>query len=285
MIYCKELDISFKEKEEMFLALKTHENDILTLKKAQTYKSHEKGQFSPINSLDISKLDESVKASFHMKDGYFYPITNTTNYMDSHGDVHFPNLWNKSLKDNSNHFYYVADHDLAIKSVIAYPKDVRVFTKNIDWRLIGKDYEGTTHALIFEIPIDKIQLSEAKKVIAEKIDIQNSVRMQYVKIFFAANSNHKDLAENKALYDEYIGQIANKEYVEEQGYFYGVTEAKIIRECSMVLFGSNDATPIMYKQEAAKDSTSIEIEPSEDTQTKTLSIYEMMTIVNQKFIN
>ena len=76
MIYCKELDTTFKEREDMFLALKTHETDILTLKKAQTYKSHEKGQFSPFNSLDITKLDESVKASFHMKDGHFYAVIN-----------------------------------------------------------------------------------------------------------------------------------------------------------------------------------------------------------------
>lgn len=272
-IFCHELNKSFETKEAMLLDLKKHESDILAFKKANVYKSHEKGQFSPSKGLDVTKLDESVKASFNMKEGYFYPVINTTNYMDSHGDVHFPNLWNKSLKDNEGGIYYVADHNLGIKSVIAFPKDVRVFTKTVDWAFVGKNYEGSTQALIYEIPIDKIQLNEAKNVINERIDIQNSVRMQYVKVFFAANSEHKDLTENRKLFFDYIDQIANKEVAMEQGYFYVVTEAKVVKEGSMVLFGSNDATPIRIKTPEAEVITSENIEPEKSTQ----SIYELIS--------
>lgn len=266
-IYCPILDKSFADKTSMLLALKANNDLIIAEKKAQTYKSHEKGQFSPSEQLKF--VEDVEKSGFAMKDGYFYPIINTTNYMDSHGDVHFPNLWNKSLKDNNNQFYYVADHELKISSVIAFPQDVRAFTKTVDWSFIGKNYEGKTQALVYEIQDKSIQLREANNVIQNKIPMQNSVRMQYVKIFFAANSDHKDLVDENKLYHQYIDQIANKDVVNEQGYFYGVTEAKIIKEGSMVLFGSNDATPIRYKlNEAVTTDTSTKIEPSKDTHKK-----------------
>lgn len=89
MARCKELDIDFATKEEMFLGLKKYEQKILGLKKAAVHKSHEKGQFVP--SIQVREADAS-KVGFAMKSDYFYPIINTTNYMDSHSDVHFPNL-------------------------------------------------------------------------------------------------------------------------------------------------------------------------------------------------
>jgi hypothetical protein len=263
MIRCKELDIDFSDKESMFLALKKYEDKIIGLKKSNVMKSHEKGQFVP--NIQVRE-DAATKAGFAMKAEYFYPIINTTNYMDSHSDVHFPNLWNKSIKDHEGHFYYVLGHDLEkMTSVIAYPEDVKAFTRTIDWKLIGKDYEGTTQALIYEIPYSAIQIEQVDKAIREKRALQNSVRMQYIDVFFAVNSKNKDLAENYKLYNDYIDQIANKDEVEAQGYFYGVTQAKIYKEGSLVLFGSNDATPIMYKVEAANSSTSIEIEPHKST--------------------
>ena len=42
--------------------------------------------------------------------------------------------------------------------------------------------------------------------------------------------------------------IANKAQAIEQGYFWVVTEAKISQEGSMVLRGSNDATPILTSE-------------------------------------
>ena len=88
--------------------------------------------------------------------------------------------------------------------------------------------------------------------------------MQYVKISLGINSTEKDFAEQKAYYDKRISEIANKEVVEEQGYFWGVEEAKIVKEGSMVIFGSNDATPIQYTE--AVIDTSGKQEPSKDTQ-------------------
>jgi hypothetical protein len=61
--------------------------------------------------------------------------------------------------------------------------------------------------------------------------------------------------------------IANKSAADEKGYFWAVTEAKLI-EISAVVIGSNRITPtqsVTENTEAAK-GTSLSIEPSNDTQ-------------------
>ena len=58
-------------------------------------------------------------------------------------------------------------------------------------------------------------------------------------------------------YPPYYSNIINPEKANKQGFFFAVTEAKLL-EVSNVLFGSNEITPTI--------STNIIIEPSEDTQ-------------------
>ena len=58
------------------------------------------------------------------------------------------------------------------------------------------------------------------------------------------NSDSKYDVEEKANWDKYIKQVANKEDAEAAGYFWAVTEAKIV-EGSAVLFGSNPITPTL----------------------------------------
>lgn len=265
MIHCKTLNKDFETKEEMFKELKANEDKIISLKKAAVMKSCDKGQFSP--NMSIVRNTDAAKAALNMKADFIYPVINTTKYMDSHDDVHFDGIWNKSLKDNTGKLYYIMDHELSIKNVIAYPKNVKAYVKMLPWSMLGKDYEGETQALIYEIAKSSISNSDAIKAIESNEDLQNSVRMQYVKVKFAVNSDDKDYAENKAYFDSRIEQIANKDEVLKQGYFYGVEEAKIYKEGSMVLFGSNDATPILQNTGEPLKGT-IQTEPEESTQTE-----------------
>ena len=92
--------------------------------------------------------------------------------------------------------------------------------------------------------------------------------MQYVKIDLAINSDAEDTIEEKAVWEKYISQIANKEAVIEQGYFWAVTEAKIYKEGSMVLAGSNDVTPMIYPTKDIQSSNDIDKnDSSNDNQT------------------
>jgi hypothetical protein len=246
MIHCKELNQDFETKDEMFRALKISEAKITGLKCSKIMKSAEKGQLSMKGAYMKQKSIEASKAEMGFEDGKVYPVINTTKYFDSHGDVHFDGLWKKTLKEQKGNIYYVDNHSFKVDDVIAWNEDVDAFTKEIEWNHVGKDFAGKTQALIFGIPESKIVKETAKAVIAEKRSVENSVRMQYVKITLGINSQEKELKTNKEYYDSRINQIANKATVEEQGYFWGVEEAKIHKEGSMVLAGSNDATSIIY---------------------------------------
>lgn len=258
-------DITFATKEALFKALRENADKIIAIKRATVYKSIDKGD---ANSGFLTKFNDSEKA-MPMKDGFIYPIINTTKYMDGHSDVHFDGIWTKSIKEQAGKLFYVLDHETKIKSVIAWPEDVNAMVKTVPWGFVGKDYEGNTEALVYEISKEKLVNADAKKIIEEKRPVQNSVRMMYVKVQLGINSTAKEDVEYKKYFDSRIELIANKSAVIEQGYFWGVEEAKIVTEGSMVLRGSNDATPIKETNEDqdAGKSTSVN-EPSNDTRLK-----------------
>lgn len=250
MIRCKQFpDMTFATKAEMFDYLAKNADKIIAIKKANIYESVKKGIAETAAFMPKSATTEAVKAKLKMEDDMVYPVINTTNYMDSHDDVHFPGLWKKSLQETVGKLYYVADHSLTLNNVIAYPENVSAKTVKMPWSMVGKSYEGETEALIFEIKEDNLVHEKAKEAIEQKRPVQNSVRMRYIKIRFGMNSEAKEHVEYKAYYDAKINEIANKEQVEEQGYFYGVEEAQIVKEGSMVLFGSNDATAVLTPME------------------------------------
>lgn len=258
-VFCKELNRDFEDKEQMFAELASNASKIIELKKASTKES------DSVSLLFIEKSIDSVKALDFVKEGYVYPVINTTNFLDSHGDVHFPGIWNKSLKDKARKIFYVLEHKLSIDNVIAFPNDVNAFVKNITWKDLGFDYEGETQALIYEIAKDKIKIPQIKALFEEKTPFENSVRMRYINMELAIDTKNADLAKNKAIFDNYIDQIANKELAQIEGYFWAVTEASIEKEGSLCLFGSNSATPVIYNTGAVND-TSDKNEPSKDTQ-------------------
>jgi hypothetical protein len=265
MITVKEFpDIQFSSKEDLFKALRENADKIISLKCADVVKSCDKGGATDIQFLE--RLPNAIKG-IDMKQDCVYPVINTTKYLDSHNDVHMDGIWNKSAKEQNGKVYYVADHELKLQSIIAYPSNVNVMLKSVPWGVLGKDFEGETEALIYEIPKSAIVNQLAKKAIEEKVPMQNSVRMQYVKIKLALNSTAKEDLEYKKTYDETIDLIANKAIAEANGYFWAVYEAKIHKEGSMVLFGSNDSTPILTNG-AANGTSEDKNEPEETTQSK-----------------
>ncbi len=251
---------TFTTKSELFKALKEQKNELIGLKKASIINS------DGLKS-ETTKLDGMAAKVVHLDDNYSYHVINTTKYMDSHSDVHIDGIWNKSLSDKQGKIYFVADHDLSIKSVIAYPKDVTMYVQDLPWRLLGKDFDGNTQALMFKVDKNKIVLDAAKQIIDNKIDIEHSVRMQYVNIELAIDESAEGYEDEKMLFDATINQIANKAQAVEQGYFWVVTEAKISQEGSMVLRGSNDATPILVSENKTDAPDQI-IEVKEEIKTK-----------------
>ena len=274
MIVCKELNKSFESKELLFKDLQANKQEILDFKKAQILKSCDKDNATNFKPILLSKSLEQIK-SFEVDNDYYYIAVNSTNILDSHSDLHVNGIWNKTVKEQQGKNYLVSDHKLEIDKVIAKSKDVEMFTAEVPFSTIGKEYDGTTEVLIYKVAKDKIINPLIKEWLDSGDEIQASVRMQYVSIDMALNSTDKSDVYEKKVYDEYIDKIANKSDFESIDYFFVVKDAKNVRESSLVLFGSNGATGLIQENKTDAEIITPEIkeEPLQDTQEKKQNIF------------
>ena len=235
--------------------------DILIAQKKAGIK-HADGVFTDFHAPKLNKV-LTIKADSENEDPtklQVKAIINTTNILDSHGDVHIKGLWSKSLKENKM-IMHLQEHSLKFESIISDGKDLKASTKAYTFKELGYNLEGETQALVFDSTIkmdrNKFMFEQYQKELVKN----HSVGMRYVKLFLAVND--EDYKEEFDIWNKYYPQIANKETADNQGYFWAVTEAKVI-EGSAVPIGSNQITPTLEITEAAK-STSKTIEPSNDT--------------------
>jgi hypothetical protein len=226
------LDYIVKNEALIFHAKKS------TIKKADEIQSmpmyvDEKGNF-------ISK-EEVAQTQIDPNKLKVVVVINTTNWYDSHCDVHIPGIWKKTLSDNKkNGFYLLESHGREFEDVIA--EGCSGYTKVLSWKDLGLTLAGTTEALIFDGIIEKdrneYMFDQYQKGYVKK----HSVGMRYVKMVTCINDD--DYPVQKENWDKYIEMVANRTEAEADGYFWAVLEAKII-EGSAVLFASNCMTPVM----------------------------------------
>lgn len=270
MIFCKELNRSFEDKESLFKVLAENETLLIDAKKSEIYKSIDKGLQIVTDQKSIKKaITNNANKSIDFDDNYYYFVVNSANILDSHLDVHVDGNWNKSVKDQQGKCYLVFDHSLKRQDIIAMKSDIEMLTAKISWKTLGKSYDGETYCLIYKVAKDKLISKEAKEWLDKGYDLEASVRMQYVKIESAFDTDNKEYSKQKETFDTYYPLIANKEEHEEINYFWVVKEAKNVQESSLVLFGSNSATGKIESKEEQVQTTQTEIkeEPSiEDTQ-------------------
>lgn len=171
-------------------------------------------------------------------------VINTTNWLDSHLDVHLPKLWKKSLDENKR-LLHLQEHDMEFDKVIASGKDVRAYTRSMTWKELGFNYAGSTEALVFDSDVRKSRNPYMYDQYLQGWVDNHSVYMQYVKIVMCINEpNHTGYGAEYEAWEKYLPEIVNKEFAEEMGYFWAVSEAKII-EGSAVVRGSNIVTPTL----------------------------------------
>lgn len=269
MIYCKELKQEFETKDDLFKALAENENLIVDAKKAQIYKSIDKGLQIVTDQKGIEKaLTSEENKGLKFDDNYYYFVVNSSNILDSHNDMHVDGNWKKTVKEQQGKVYLVFDHTLKRSEIIAMQKDIEMLTAKIPFSLLGKNYDGESYCLIYKVAKDKIVNKEAKQWLEDGHKLEASVRMQYVNIETAFNTNDKEYAKQKENYDMYFPLIANKEDFEEIEYFWIVKEAKNVYESSLVLFGSNGATGLIQENKTDAEIITPEIkeEPLQDTQ-------------------
>lgn len=273
MIYCKEFpDREFNSQEELFKALKENKQSLVALKKSTEKRADSVSYINSETSKIIANKEESG-TNTEIDKLQVKVVINTTNFIDSHNDLHINGIWNKSVNDNANKgFLHLQEHDRDFDKVIS--DNAKGYVESVSWKSLGLPYNGKTEALIFDSVIEKKRNEFMFKQYANGWVKNHSVGMRYVKIDLAINSDAEWDKDEKELWDKYYSVVANKEVADERGYFWVVSEAKII-EGSAVVMGSNSATPTLSvenKTEAEEITSEIKEEPTEVTQKRKLSV-------------
>ena len=238
----------FATKEELFRYVKDN-RDILIAEKKSATKTGDTVVFGAEveRRLDATKGENGLSETANLK---VKAVINTTNLFDSHYDVHIPGLWNKTLKDRRK-TYHLQEHKMKFDHIIT--DKVTPSVRMMKWSDLGCGFDGQTQALIFDSEIEKSRNEYMYDQYMKGYVDNHSVGMQYVTLFMCINSEDRYYHEEKENWDKYYPQVANKKDVDEVGFFWAVTEAKLI-EGSAVPIGSNYATPTLSVKEPSEDT-------------------------------
>jgi hypothetical protein len=258
---------TFHTREELFKWLKTNKATLISQKKFQPKFADAVSYSVPVHDHKGSAVkDFTTESLAQLGRINIKAVINTTGLLDSHGDVHIKGLWKKSLQENKN-ISLLQEHQMKFDKIIT--TSVKAAAVDFSWKDLGFKFEGATQALFFDCDVEPTRNPFMYDQYVKGYVNNHSVGMQYVTLYLCINSEEKYYREEKEYWDKYIKQVVNSDVAEEQGYFWAVTEAKVI-EGSAVVLGSNYATPTISVTEskAAGESTATNTEPPEGTQQK-----------------
>ncbi len=266
----------FATKAEMFEYLRKNADKIIAQKKAfQTTSDDLEFGYSISTPVKTEKPAGANKEAGTTEDDDIVDgelpvdiIANMSGWCDSHMDVMIKDNWNKSINDVSASgqklIYHLKDHgehyQYTLGAIIG--KDPTLYTKNIDLsRFAFTSDIKKAQALMMSSTVCKDYDDKAYFLYRDKQVKQHSIGLQYIKIYLCIDSTEEEDAMYKENWDKYYPQVINKDKVDSKGYFWAVTESRIL-EVSAVLFGSNELTIV--------DSTgkSTPFQPSGDTEEK-----------------
>ena len=219
MIVVKEFpDREFSTKEELFKALKENKKSLIALKKSIEKRADAVSYvYSEISKINTNKEENGTQTEINKLQ--VKVVINTTNFIDSHNDLHVNGIWNKSVSDNaSKGFLHLQEHDRDFDKVTT--DNAKGYVESISWKSLGFPYNGKTEALIFDSTIEKKRNDFMFKQYANGWVKNHSVGMHYVKIDLAINSQSEHDKDEKELWGKYYPIVAKKEVADERGFFW-----------------------------------------------------------------
>lgn len=220
-----------------------------------------KKQNQPLDLTDLTSLTVEV-------------VINTTRILDNHEDVHIDGLWNKSLRENKM-IMHLQEHQMGFKYIISDGDQLKAYTKVFSFSELGyPEFEGETESLVFDSTVLRDRNEFMFKQYGKGYVRNHSVGMRYVKLVLCIND--KEYGAEYEAWEKYYPMVANKEDAEKLGYFWAVTEAKVI-EGSAVPRGSNWVTPTTNNNkisEPLQGTQDADIEPLQGTQKQTTEPHE-----------
>lgn len=229
---------NFETKKELFDFLIKNKNTLLAQKMNETKHADGVGYVSLLAKTDTT----TSKSVSEDKDLNISAVINTTNIMDSHKDVHIQGLWQKSLSENKRILHVQEHKSNDFDKIISSGEDLKAYTKSFNWTELGYNAIGKTEALVFDSKVKKERNEYMYNQYKNGYVDNHSVGMRYVKLVMCVND--EDYGAEYEAWEKYYPQIINKEEADKFGYFWAVTEAKVI-EGSAVPLGSNPITPTL----------------------------------------
>lgn len=251
----------FNSKKQLYSYLVENKKDLIRQKCSMPIKS------DPVISMPSVMTAEDLKSfgvkGVHFKNNEDLPegvlrvkvVANTANFVDSYLDLLLPDAPAKSIKERKGLIPHLHDH---IHTTDAEVGDVvDIFLSDIPLTELGWNAKGTAQGVIFLTDIIKEYNPKVYRRYQTGRAKQHSIGLQYVKIELAIND--PDYEKEYDFFMKYYDQIINKDIVDQYGYYWVVSEYKLI-ENSVVLFGANQLTPTLEVSEGSKG------EPEQSTQ-------------------
>ncbi|MGL4673693.1 MAG: hypothetical protein ACRCXK_02415 [Wohlfahrtiimonas sp.] len=211
----------FEDKTKMFEYLVKNENDL----KKQIIS--EKGHLNAYTNKAV------LSDNWRSEDANVKAIANTFNWCDSHMDVLISGCADKTIAERGTNIKHLCDHNHTTKGIVGITKDIY-----IDKFFIG---DSIAEGIIAESEVLKSYDEKVYSLYKDGQINQHSIGLQYVKIYLCIKSEDPEFELQNSRYIKYYNEIINKDVVDEAGFFWAVTEIKLI-EYSTVLLGSNSQT-------------------------------------------
>lgn len=264
----------FTSKSEMLMYMRTNVKSLIAQKKAlpiftdnYDYGYSVKSDFTPVaiksNMKEVGDIDNEIAVDV---------IGNLAGWCDSYDDVMIKDNWNKSISDagasGQKLVYHLKDHVYSTSAIVG--KNAELYTKDIDLsRFNIKTDMKKAQALMMASVVVREYDAKTFMLYRDGQIKQHSIGLQYLKLYLCLNSDEAEDTQYKENWEKYYPQVINKDKVDKRGYFWAVTEAKIL-EVSAVLYGANELTPVESTNQS-KDTSS---EPIVVTQVEPLPVEE-----------
>ena len=268
----------FKSQKELFSYLKSNRKQIIAQKCSMEIKSDD-GDNEPFNygclSLrvkDLSFIGKSVTKNKAVKEDLGNEeieadvVTNMAGWCDSYMDVLIPDCWKRTITEkgasNKQLIYHLKNHWSDTDSIIG--GNVSMSSKWIDLSQFNIESDlDQGQALIGSSTIKKKYDAKCYYLYLDDEIKQHSIGLRYIKIFLCMNSEDEEYTYEKENWDKYYKYVINKDKVDGRGYFWAVTEIKLL-EYSAVLYGANELTTVQATSKGDPPK-SIHQDPSKDT--------------------
>lgn len=263
---------NFATKRETFEYLKAKKGELIAKKKSMpihadpfsfgtSFLEGNSGLYEPVEKSIITKDNSPVMEDVNRLK--VRVVANTANWIDSHMDMLLADAPLKSIKERKGLIPHLHDHEHTLDSELGDVLDI--YLSNMSLRELGVNMNGNTQALVFLTDlIEEYNPKVFKKYKQGRIK-QHSIGLQYVQLDLAIND--PDSIKEYEFWTKYYDICINKEVADARGFFWVVTEYKLI-ENSAVLFGSNILTPTLdnnVKTFEPGNHSNIKGEPSKDT--------------------